>query len=102
MPDPLSNLERLATSRAAGDGDDGYRLWLRYAAIADARLLAELRSALRGILVAGASPTLAAAGRELEIGLAGLLGRRVPVVDRVDAPGVIVVGTPASSPIVAR
>jgi alpha-glucuronidase len=93
----LSMLSTLPTAEA----EDGSNLWLRYLKIADEAKLAEYRSALTGIAVAGfeSSPTLAAAREELGLGLTGLLGREVPFVESA-AAGTVVAGTPASSPLV--
>ena len=81
--------------------EDGYDLWLRYRLVSNASLLADYRATITRLVVVGDSPTLRAARDELSTGLRGLLGRRVPVDRRVQVDGSIVVGTPASSPIVA-
>jgi alpha-glucuronidase len=81
--------------------EDGYDLWLRYARVQDAARLAEYRATLAHAAVPGASPTLRAARDELRRGLAGLLGRDVPVGAAPGAGPGVVAGTPASSPLVA-
>ncbi len=90
--------------------EDGYRLWLRYGVVSDARRLAEYRSALNGsVVVAGGSPTLDAAKSELGLGLSGLLGRPVHFAGgdagqraAADVNAVVVVaGTPVGSPSIA-
>ncbi|MDQ8758102.1 alpha-glucuronidase family glycosyl hydrolase [Sphingosinicella sp. LHD-64] len=79
--------------------EDGYDLWLRYAPV-EAPWAARYRSAATGIVQEGDSPTLGAARAELVRGLGGLTGRAVERVDRV-RNGAIVIGTPASSPLIA-
>jgi alpha-glucuronidase len=63
-----------------GLADDGYRLWLKYDQLPEARLRKAWLAQAKGITVEnGASPTLQTAARELQLGLQGLLGRPVPV-----------------------
>jgi alpha-glucuronidase len=81
--------------------EDGYDLWLRYRLISNPSSLADYRATIARLVVDGNSPTLRAARDELSTGLQGLLGRRVPTDRRVRVDGSIVVGTPASSHIVA-
>ena len=80
--------------------EDGYELWLRYHA-AEPAAASRYRPAATAILQQGDSPTLDVARAELERGIGGLLGRTPP---RATAPinGAIVIGTPASSPLIAR
>jgi alpha-glucuronidase len=77
--------------------EDGYRLWLRYDVVSNARRLAEYRRALTNVSVAAGSSTLDAARNELSLGLAGLLGAPL----RFDRPssgrGGLLVGTRARS-----
>jgi len=81
--------------------EDGYDLWLRYRPVADAARLAEYRANITQLVVASDAPTLRAARNELVAGLRGLLGRDVPVAGAVSRDGALVVGTPASSRVVA-
>ncbi|WP_022824485.1 alpha-glucuronidase family glycosyl hydrolase [Hymenobacter norwichensis] len=62
-----------------GYADDGYRLWLKYDQLADAKLRASWQEQVRGIAVGGSNATLQTAAHELQLGLQGLLGRPVPV-----------------------
>ncbi|MGI5521411.1 alpha-glucuronidase family glycosyl hydrolase [Micromonospora sp. CA-259024] len=115
---------------AAPSPDDysGSDLWLRYVPVSDAKLLRDYRRTARAILVENADAdqvhrhttdlsmapgsteklvetTLEAARDELVRGLGGLLGQAAPVtsVDGDTVPdGSVVVGTPASSPVVRR
>jgi alpha-glucuronidase len=85
--------------------DDGYRLWLRYDPIADPALRAEYVRQLPSVQIvvsAGEdSPQVAAACRELETGLRGLLAwtgqvivRREPVAARIAPDGYHLVSIP--------
>ena len=78
--------------------EDGYDLWLRYRAM-ETSAQSQYRP-LAGVIVSqGASPTLDAARAELIKGLSGLLDKPIgagPVAD-----GAIVIGTPASSILIA-
>jgi len=78
--------------------EDGYDLWLRYQPV-EAPAQARYRASAATILAQGTSPTVAAAAGELQRGLAGLLGRQVPFGRQV-ADGAILLGTPASSPLI--
>jgi alpha-glucuronidase len=81
--------------------EDGSRLWLRYEPVARPDLLAAYRAAFTGLVLESESPTLAAAREELTRGLGGLLGAPQSVATTITRDGAIVVGTPASSPLVA-
>jgi alpha-glucuronidase len=89
----------LCAARTAS-AEDGYELWLRYPVVTNAALLAQYRTEITGVLVTGTSRTAAAIRDELDRGLRGLLGRPVPAVT-VARNGVLIAGTPASSPFVA-
>ncbi len=81
--------------------EDGYDLWLRYRALAPEH--ADAYRAAASQLVAGdATPTQAATRAELLRGLEGLLGAAPPLSAAVTRPGALIVGTPASSPLIAR
>jgi len=98
-------LAALAASGALATGlasaEDGYELWLRYHPIADVSLRDGYRSVVTGLLVEGSSPTLRAARGELSRGLTGLLGAPVPRVSEPTRDGLLLAGTPTSSPLVA-
>lgn len=81
--------------------EDGYRLWLRYDLITEAEKLSAYKTAFIAINMEGNSPTLNTARKELSNGLAGLLGTRLAFVQAITKHGVIVVGTPQSSPMIA-
>ncbi len=88
-----------ATHSPAARAEDGYELWLRYHPLESAAA-AVYRAAAGELVVQGDTPSLAAARDELARGLEGLLGGEVPLSEGVTRDGAIVVGTPASSPIV--
>lgn len=81
-------------------GEDGYRLWLRYDKLNDAALAKKYSSTLKYILLEKESPTLLIAQKELNNALQGLLGTTIGNTHSIQA-GTIVLGTPASSPVIA-
>ena len=81
--------------------EDGYRLWLRYDPLPK-QVIDAYRHRITSIVVTGKSATFAAIRKELSDGCAGLLGSPVPVAEEVDRDGAVVVGTPKSSPFIAR
>ncbi|RAK51335.1 alpha-glucuronidase family glycosyl hydrolase [Phenylobacterium deserti] len=87
-------------SAAYAQADDGYDLWLRYRPI-EARYADAYRTAATEVVVQGSSPTLLAARAELNRGLSGLLGAAPLVSAAPTRDGAVVVGTPASSPLIA-
>jgi alpha-glucuronidase len=89
-------LASLATPGAAR-AEDGYELWLRYRAV-KAPAQRRYRDVAASVVNEGSSPTLHAAEDELRRGLGALLGR--PMTSSARANGAIVIGTPASSPLV--
>jgi alpha-glucuronidase len=86
-----------ATARA----EDGYRLWLRYDPLPQ-RMIEVYRPHVTSVAVRGTSATLDAIRTELLSGCAGLLGGPVPAATKIDRDGVVVVGTPGSSDLIAR
>ena len=80
--------------------DDGHRLWLKYDLISNAQVLQAYKNTVRGRMVLGNSPTMAAADWELEIGLAGLLGANVPRIEKLQ-DGLVVAGAYGSSSLLA-
>src|SRR3954463_14935005 len=83
---------------APARAEDGYDLWLRYRPMA-VSALAPYRPGATAIVAEGTSATLDAARDELVQGLSGLLDKKVTVGPVKD--GAVVIGTPASSPLVA-
>ncbi|MBM7494528.1 alpha-glucuronidase [Micromonospora luteifusca] len=117
------------TPVAAAQSPDDYSgsdLWLRYVPVSDAKLLRDYRRTATAIVVENADAdkvhrrtadlamapgsteklaetTLGAARDELVRGLSGLLGQATPVTTKIGGripDGSVVVGTPASSPLV--
>ncbi|HTY50094.1 MAG TPA: alpha-glucuronidase family glycosyl hydrolase, partial [Steroidobacteraceae bacterium] len=80
--------------------EDGYDLWLRYPAVADARLAQQYRAATTELVVGGA--TGQAARAEIERGLRGMLGAAPPLTRAVTRDGAILLGTPATLPQLRR
>lgn len=87
------------TLSAPSAAEDGYDLWLRYRPV-EATAQARYRAAASALVLQGESPILSAAADELRRGLGGLLARPVPVGGRIAADGTILLGTPASSPLI--
>lgn len=76
--------------------EDGYRLWLRYDKIEDAKLLAHYQQQITGIQFNNTSATSDVAKKELLQGLQGLLGKKIIDQKSING-GTVVVGTPGSS-----
>jgi len=99
---------RLATAALVGlllasgvHAEDGHALWLRYPPVSDVALRDEYRAAISAVACPGENATLGVAREELARGLRGLLDEEVPLVNSISRDGVVVVGTPQSSPVVA-
>src|SRR5688572_1228207 len=86
-------------SQPAG-AETGYELWLRYQPV-DGALQGAYRQAISAIVVQQPSATGRVVRSELQRALKGLLGGDVPAAETVGSPGALLVGTPASSPLVA-
>ena len=85
---------------AHAHAEDGHDLWLRYRALAAVPAGIDRAQPLQ--LIAGQdSPTAKAARGELVRGLDGLLGKAPQLSDAVSRDGALIVGTPASSTVVA-
>jgi alpha-glucuronidase len=81
-----------------GVADDGYRLWLKYDPIAEGATRQAYAAAAGFIAVAGNSPVLQTAAAELQTGLQGLLGKKVPMVGAANGrTGGIVLSLAAAS-----
>jgi alpha-glucuronidase len=81
--------------------EDGYELWLRYPP-AEAGRAQTYRSQVTQLVAGTATPTQAATRAELMRGLAGLLGAAPAPAEDVLRDGALIVGTAASSPLIAR
>jgi alpha-glucuronidase len=82
--------------------EDGYELWLRYKTIDNPETLSAYRTTITHIVMEASSPTLIAARKELSLALESLLDTPIPISEQVTQNGTLVVGTPLSSPIVAK
>jgi alpha-glucuronidase len=84
----------------AAHAEDGYDLWLRYRPL-PADSATTYRANVSQLILPDATPTQAATRAELLRGLSGLLGSAPSVSASVSADGAVIVGTPASSPLIA-
>jgi alpha-glucuronidase len=84
----------------ATSAEDGYDLWLRYRTN-DGRN-PEVSASVTEIVTDSSSATLAAAGSELQRGLAGLMNRPIPATLKMTRAGALAYGTPRSSRLIAR
>lgn len=98
----LALLLTLVIAPRAGHADTGYDLWLRYVPVADTDRRDAYRRAAAAIVSLDDSATARVTLGELRRGLTGLLGREPRLVTRVEAPGTLIVGTPARSRLIAR
>ena len=73
--------------------DDGYRLWLKYDLISNKKLISEYKQIIKGWIIEGDSPTIKAAKYELQLGLDGLLGIKIPNIKEVKDEGSLLIGT---------
>lgn len=81
--------------------EDGYRLWLRYDQL-PAQMRASYKSRITSLVVEGRSPTAEIIRGELQNGLSGLLGTAVPLTEKIERDGAIVVATSNSSLMAGR
>jgi alpha-glucuronidase len=95
-------LASCAVLARVGHAEDGYRLWMRYDVVPDAVRLAAARRSVSAVVVEGHSDTERVLREELERGLSGLLGTTIKTTGGVQSDGAVVVGTPASSALIAR
>ena len=90
--------EHLVGAAAPPAGEDGYKLWLRYAAAGPAA--AGYRQAIRQIVVEGTSRTAQVTRAELTTALAAMFGSPVLANRQAIPDGALIVGTPANSPAI--
>jgi len=81
--------------------ESGYDLWLRYAPVENAERRAAYLSAVKSIVVPTRTPTGAVIRAELQRGLSRMLAVPVTAREGVEEDGAVVVGTPATSALVA-
>lgn len=90
----------LAISSIA-QAEDGYDLWLRYRLLANPAQLSQCRKTFAAVCVPSGSLTNDAIKTELQKGLQGLSGVAIPAVSSIVRDGVVLVGTPKNSPLIA-
>lgn len=81
-----------------GIGDDGYSLWLKYRLVSDPVRRAEYRKAIHSILIKGESQTCEIIRKELETGLSGLLGKKIPISSKGISSHMLLVTIPRHFP----
>ncbi|AEV97133.1 alpha-glucuronidase [Niastella koreensis] len=81
--------------------EDGYRLWLRYNTIDNPALLQQYRQQITSINCPVDDGKLVAANQELQTGLSGLLGKKVPAQPAI-INGAVLLGLPERSPVIRK
>src|SRR5690606_12726814 len=74
--------------------EDGYDLWLRYAPVENEVLAQNYRDQVKNIVIEAESPTIKAAKKELESGLAKMLGIYPGFSEQVNDDSNLVIGLP--------
>jgi alpha-glucuronidase len=82
--------------------EDGYDLWLRYPPLADASAEVVQRHISELVMPEGASPVLDTAGEEFGRGAVRALARSIEVHGAPTRDGAVILGTPATSPLIAQ
>jgi alpha-glucuronidase len=77
--------------------EDGYRLWLRYQPIENAQVRQQYLQQLQAFYFPAPNAVLAAAKEELQLGLQGLFGKRIPE----NKTAGFIIGTPTSNSAIA-
>jgi alpha-glucuronidase len=100
---PLTDRPAYSQTTPSGHVDDnGCNLWLKYHAVGDAGLLADYRSRITQVIVQDTSPLGISARDELTLGLSNLLAKNIARAAKITRNGTVVVGAPATSPIIAK
>lgn len=74
--------------------EDGYDLWLRYAPVENEVLAQNYRDQVKNIVIEAETPTMKAAKKELESGLAKMLGIHPDFSEQVNDDSNLVIGLP--------
>lgn len=82
------------------NGEDGYKLWLRYELVTDEQLLSDYRKQITGYIVCGTSPVMQAASEEMSMALHSMLGKEVPELSKITRRGSVIAGTPSNSELI--
>ena len=83
------------------EDDSGAGLWLHYQTVTDVELLQEYRSYVRQIVVEGTNVLAQSTRDELTVALSNLLEKNIVADSSSVGSGALIVGTPASSPLIA-
>lgn len=78
------------------NANDGYKLWLQYSKVENAKLLAEYQSNIKSIVLLGQSETLNVTLKELQLGLSGLLGNKTPSINSIDGENLLIITNKSS------
>ncbi len=100
LPAILGATTLLLLAATAVNAEDGHRLWLRYDRL-PAPQLDQYLQRVTSLVIPGDSATTGIIRNELSQGLQGLLGKSLPLIEKVDRNGALVVTT-ANSPLAAR
>jgi alpha-glucuronidase len=82
--------------------DDGYRLWLKYDKVDNAKKLDEYRQVTSSVVVKGQSQTCGIIRQELRNGLSGLLDKKLHFTESADEDNCLIVGTPAGCEVIEK
>ena len=72
--------------------ENGYDLWLRYLKITHTGTLVQYKKLVSSPALPGSTPTLLAAKEELQKGLNGMLGYRIPISNSITVKSNLVIG----------
>ncbi|MBO9203771.1 MULTISPECIES: alpha-glucuronidase family glycosyl hydrolase [Niastella] len=81
--------------------EDGYRLWLRYNTIDNVSLLQQYRQQVTSINCPSDDARLVSANQELQTGLSGLLGKKIPLQTAV-INGTVMLALPTHLPFIRK
>ncbi len=93
----LSLLLLIITAKA----ETGYDLWLRYNCIKNKELQQAYSRQISDVYINGQSATIAAIKKELQLGLTGLLQKKINLVSSLSKSGTLLIGTPETTPLLS-
>lgn len=73
-----------------------YKLWLQYDKVHNNALETQYRSKISGIIARGDSKTIQVSSKELELGLSGLLGNPIAMMQDVNSENIVILGSKPS------
>lgn len=79
-------------------GEDGYKLWLRYAPVENSALLNEYKDRLKNVSIGTSTSTLKAAKAELAMALESMLGQKPEFNESGASAGGLLIGSPDNQP----